>query len=88
MRSTKREEFSFDRDFGDEGYSVHAEGYIEAFFPGQKHNRNGDPGDPPEGGETVFTLIEVYDGDGNLMTSRKGLSDTWLEKQAADEVDK
>ena len=49
----------YSEEYGD--LDIYATGYCTPDFPGTMYRNNGDPGDPPESGETVWETVEIFD---------------------------
>lgn len=51
--------------------TIEASGYCTEDTPGTMYARNGDPGDPPEAGETEYNSVVVRGEDGKVLYDQR-----------------
>ena len=78
--------FDFDAEYEHETLGtlyVSAVGGITKHYPATMYQRNGDPGDPEEGGECEYDELIVMDGDGEELDFDRVIGDyDWLDERA------
>ena len=81
--------FNFDCEFETEQGTIyaHAEGHITNYYPATMYRKNGDPGDPEEGGECEYDEISATDDGGNDVDFPEYLFDDLDEKAIENATD-
>ena len=60
------------------------EGTYNTYHPGTMYDRNGDPGDPPEGGDFDLDSVKIGEVDVTELLSKKVID--WLTNAAAEKA--
>lgn len=77
--------FEFERSVGeDEELTLYVRGYVTESRPATMYKRNGDPGDPAEGGDVE--IEEIYVTDENGIVVEYDVDQSWLEEECAEEA--
>ena len=86
MRRSNRYPFDFETEVGEnDEIMMHAAGYVTEYRPATMYARNGDPGDPAEGGEVEIEELTFTDGEGNDVDYV--YDDDWLDDLCIDHTD-
>jgi len=60
------------------------EGTYNEYHPGTQYDRNGDPGDPPEGGDFDLDSVKIGGVDVTELLSKEAIA--WLANAAAEKA--